>query len=146
MNFASFARLLATSLSHGTLSLETVSPSAMVQLQHARGKHRVTDVLAFPDPVVPASGLIVVCDKAVSAKPQHHSDSSTYMMCALGHATLHLHGYDHETDDEYQRMHQREKQLLRSAIKNGRLRGMSDRVAKVACFPRKNAKRTGRFF
>jgi probable rRNA maturation factor len=89
------ATLRAAGIEDGHLGLELVGEGRMRTLNYAhRGKDEATDVLAFPidekrGGVGPRElGDVFVC-------PERASDVTE----AAVHGTLHLCGYDHETDD-----------------------------------------------
>ena len=89
------AALAAAGVDDGHLSLELVGEERMRALnrQH-RGRDEPTDVLAFPvDGAGPTAGPRELGDVAIC--PEHCSDVTE----AAVHGTLHLCGFDHETDD-----------------------------------------------
>jgi probable rRNA maturation factor len=95
------------------LSLSFVTPEEMTEL-HVRymGKEGPTDVLSFPmdEPGGESTlvGDVVVCpDYAVVAKGEGALESE--MRLLVVHGTLHLLGYDHESDDERERMWARQE-------------------------------------
>ncbi len=88
------ATLAAVGLDDGHISLSLVSPERIAELNQVhRGKPQPTDVLSFPiDGIGPVNGPrelgdIVIC-------PEQSAD----LIEAAVHGTLHLCGYDHETD------------------------------------------------
>jgi probable rRNA maturation factor len=88
------AALEATGVSSGHLAVELVDGDRIRELNREhRGKDAPTDVLAFPiDEAGPIPGPrelgdVVICE-------EHCSDLTE----AAVHGTLHLCGYDHETD------------------------------------------------
>jgi probable rRNA maturation factor len=89
------AALAAAGVEEGHIGLELVGEGRMRTLNFAhRGKDEATDVLAFPIDEDPQGtgprelGDVFVC-------PEHCTD----VIEAAVHGTLHLCGYDHETDD-----------------------------------------------
>ncbi len=94
MRRAVAATLLAAGIEDGHIGLELVGEGRMRTLNYAyRGVDEATDVLAFPideDPAGPGPrelGDVFVC-------PEQSGD----LIEAAVHGTLHLCGYDHETD------------------------------------------------
>lgn len=89
------AALEAASVSDGHLAVEIVEAERIQALNREhRGKDSPTDVLAFPiDALEPVAGPRELGDVAIC--PEHCSD----VVEAAVHGTLHLCGYDHETDD-----------------------------------------------
>ena len=90
------AALAAAGVSSGHVGVELVAEGRMRTLNYAhRGKDEATDVLAFPidgpsqeSEVPPELGDVFIC-------PDQASDVRE----AAIHGTLHLCGFDHETDD-----------------------------------------------
>jgi probable rRNA maturation factor len=89
------AALDAAGVADGHLAVEIVDPERIQQLNREhRGKDAPTDVLAFPiDELGPVAGPRELGDVAIC--PEHCSDVTE----AAVHGTLHLCGFDHETDD-----------------------------------------------
>jgi len=87
--------LAAAGVSDGHLAIEFVDAARIAELNaEYRGKDGPTDVLSFPiDGVEPVDGAprelgdVVIC-------PEHTAD----LREAVVHGTLHLVGFDHETD------------------------------------------------
>ena len=88
------AALEAAGVGDGHLAVEIVDPKRIQMLNRDhRGKDTPTDVLAFPiDELEPVAGPRELGDVAIC--PEHCSD----MTEAAIHGTLHLCGFDHETD------------------------------------------------
>lgn len=89
------ASLSAAGVDDGHLSLELVDAERIheLNLEH-RGKDKPTDVLSFPiDGTGPSAGPRELGDVVIC--PEHTADLTE----AAVHGTLHLCGYDHETDD-----------------------------------------------
>jgi probable rRNA maturation factor len=88
------AALSAAGVGDGHLAVELVDAERMRELNREhRGADTPTDVLAFPvDGVGPTPGPRELGDVAIC--PEHCSDLTE----AAVHGTLHLCGYDHETD------------------------------------------------
>ena len=84
----------AAGVREGHLALELVEPERMRELNREnRGVDEPTDVLAFPlDRAEPVSGPRELGDVVIC--PEHSADLPE----AAVHGTLHLCGYDHETD------------------------------------------------
>jgi probable rRNA maturation factor len=89
------AALAAAGVEDGHLALEIVDADRIRALNRDhRGRDAPTDVLAFPiDEREPVVGPRELGDVAIC--PEHCSDLTE----AAVHGTLHLCGYDHETDD-----------------------------------------------
>jgi len=88
------AALEAAGVGDGHLAVEIVDAERIQALNREhRGKDSPTDVLAFPiDELGPVAGPRELGDVAIC--PPHCSDVTE----AAVHGTLHLCGYDHETD------------------------------------------------
>ena len=88
------AALAAAGLSEGHLAVELVSPARIHELNREhRGRDAPTDVLSFPvDEAAPAAGPRELGDVVVC--PELADD----VVEAAVHGTLHLCGFDHETD------------------------------------------------
>ena len=90
------AALAAAGVDSGHVGVELVAEGRMRTLNYAhRGVDEATDVLAFPiDDESPSEGApremgdVFIC-------PEHTTD----VLEAAVHGTLHLCGFDHETDD-----------------------------------------------
>jgi probable rRNA maturation factor len=89
------AALAGAGVEEGHLSLEVVDADRIRQLNREhRGVDEPTDVLAFPlDEAGPVSGPRELGDVVIC--PEQTADLSE----AAVHGTLHLCGYDHETDN-----------------------------------------------
>ena len=89
------AALAAAGVSDGHLAVELAGEDRIRELNRSqRGVDRATDVLAFPiDGPGPASGPRELGDVVIC--PAHCADLTE----AAVHGTLHLCGFDHETDD-----------------------------------------------
>jgi probable rRNA maturation factor len=88
--------------------------------QRYRAKPGATNVLAFPPGEVPVDadepvplGDIVICAAVVTreAVAQRKTVAAHWAHLVI-HACLHLQAYDHMTDDEAERMEDRERELL----------------------------------
>jgi probable rRNA maturation factor len=88
------AALGAAGVADGHMALELVDAERIRELNREhRGKDEPTDVLAFPvDGAGPIAGPRELGDVAIC--PEHCSDVTE----AAVHGTLHLCGFDHETD------------------------------------------------
>jgi probable rRNA maturation factor len=87
--------LEAAGVDNGHLAVELVDAGRIRELNREhRGRDAVTDVLAFPvDEGTPTAGPRELGDVIIC--PEHCSD----VVEAAVHGTLHLCGFDHETDD-----------------------------------------------
>jgi len=83
-----------------------------------RGQDRPTNVLAFPADLPPELELrllgdLVLCAPVVAAQAQEQGKSVTDHYAHLTiHGLLHLLGFDHESEDEAQRMEAEERRIL----------------------------------
>jgi probable rRNA maturation factor len=87
--------LAAAGIDDGHVAVELVDPDRIRELNRRhRGHDSATDVLAFPlDGVAPSAGPRELGDVVIC--PEHTDD----LREAAVHGTLHLCGYDHETDE-----------------------------------------------
>lgn len=90
-----------------------------------RGLDRVTDVLSFPshDPREAAepdlfAGDIAVCvpQAAQQARELGHSLQRELAFLVL-HGALHLHGWDHEDEEEAERMYAMQREIVGEAVR-----------------------------
>ncbi|MCG8486885.1 MAG: rRNA maturation RNase YbeY [Chromatiales bacterium] len=85
-----------------------------------RGKDKPTNVLSFPfeaPPDVPLSllGDLVICAPVVSKEAgQQNKTLEAHWAHMVVHGTLHLQGYDHQDDQQAQRMEDKERQILQA--------------------------------
>ena len=111
------------------VSVRIVDADESRALNHEyRGKDKPTNVLSFPagqieglpDDVPLQLGDIVVCASVVSDEAiEQHKAVADHWAHMLVHGTLHLMGYDHETDDEASEMEALETQILmKSGLKD----------------------------
>ncbi len=83
-----------------------------------RGKDRPTNVLAFPaelpaDLGLPLLGDLVICREVVEAEAAEQAKPpDAHWAHMVIHGTLHLVGYDHETDEQAAAMESVEAELL----------------------------------
>ena len=109
------------------ISVLLVSPARSRQLnQRYRGKNAPTNVLSFPAPAVPTSvarraglpavglGDLVICPSVLRSEARTQQKTvRDHWAHLFVHGLLHLVGFDHERDDEAQRMERREIRILR---------------------------------
>jgi probable rRNA maturation factor len=109
-----------------TITLHLVANETIRELNREhRGKDVHTDVLAFPlhdpngmrfvvPPGVPTSlGDVVVSHQRAQAQAEEYGHSPGRELAYLvAHGALHIMGYDHEAEDERQRMRAREEEAL----------------------------------
>jgi probable rRNA maturation factor len=89
------------------LSVSLVTEEEMADLHHRYlGEPGPTDVLAFPMDDGPLLGDVVICP-AVAAR--HGSDLAGEIRLLLVHGILHLLGYDHEEEQDRERMWERQE-------------------------------------
>lgn len=78
-----------------------------------RGKDTPTDVLSFrlSDPFDALEGEIII---SVETAERQRETTSFETMCTVLfiHGMMHILGYDHETDDDYEEMHREELKYL----------------------------------
>jgi probable rRNA maturation factor len=106
---------------HGELSLVLVDDAAM-QAAHREhlGLDSTTDVLTFDlGEEASADGLldaeILVCiDEAARQATERGHDTQRELLLYIIHGVLHCLGYDDHTEDDYQRMHAREDDILQA--------------------------------
>jgi len=101
------------------ISVRLVNEAEMAELNHRfRGKPGATNVLAFPFEALPGMDLallgdVVVCVPVLRSEAEHqHKSLKQHFAHLLLHGTLHLMGYDHQTDDQALRMEQAEREIL----------------------------------
>jgi probable rRNA maturation factor len=109
------------------ISVLLVSAARSRQLnQRYRGKNAPTNVLSFPAPAVPtnsvrrtgrpavALGDLVICPSVLRTEARVQQKTvRDHWAHLFVHGLLHLVGFDHERDDEAQRMERREIRILR---------------------------------
>lgn len=84
-------------INNSTLELEYVSSDEIMDYNKKYRHHnKPTDVLSFPQPVIPGAkdrqlGSIIICPEVVSVKQEEMCD-------VVRHGILHLLGFDHETN------------------------------------------------
>jgi probable rRNA maturation factor len=106
---------------HGCeIALQTVTAPAMRKLNHQyRGKDKPTNVLSFPATAVPGVtprplGDVVLCPAVLRSEAREQGKAEhAHWAHLVVHGSLHLLGYDHENDDDAQRMERREITILR---------------------------------
>lgn len=106
------------------LAVRVVRPAASQRLNaRYRGRDKPTNVLSFPVPPLPSSGVrhaprplgdLVICARVVrdEARQQRKAIKAHWAHLVI-HGALHLLGYDHEHDDDARRMERREVAVLR---------------------------------
>ncbi len=101
------------------LVIRLVDEAESRQLNHAyREMDKPTNVLSFPfeAPVqvpTPLLGDLVICAPVVAGEARQQGKSlRAHWAHMVIHGLLHLLGYDHQTDEEAQRMESRERELL----------------------------------
>ncbi len=110
---------LAIDRSPENLTVRVVNEEEITELNHRyRGKDNPTNVLAFPFESVAevdyhSLGDIVICFSVVKneSNQQHKSVQSHFAQMVI-HGTLHLCGFDHQTDDQAATMEGVEKSIL----------------------------------
>ncbi|MCG8017523.1 MAG: rRNA maturation RNase YbeY [Candidatus Thiodiazotropha sp. 'RUGA'] len=85
-----------------------------------RGKDKPTNVLSFPfesppEVPLPLLGDLVICAPVVSTEArQQNKTLEAHWAHMVVHGTLHLQGYDHQDDQQAQRMEDKERQILQA--------------------------------
>lgn len=104
---------------HGDIGIRIVDAPAIQQLNRDyRHKDKPTNVLAFPFEAPPGTesdelGDIVICADVVIAEAQAQQKTAQQHWAHMTiHATLHLLGFDHQTDAEAEEMEALEIHLL----------------------------------
>ena len=103
----------------GALTLRMVDRDEARALNRAyRGRDYATNVLSFPAdegiPEEPQLGDIIICAPVVRDEAAaQNKPLRAHWAHMVVHGTLHLLGYDHEQDDEAERMEAREREILR---------------------------------
>jgi probable rRNA maturation factor len=132
---AAWLRKVAPPRARGSLTIALVSDARMRTLNRRyRNQDHVTDVLSFPNPIIPLSAIpnrkwslgdVVIAQGAVrrQARAARHPEATELRILAL-HGLLHLMGYDHERDNGGMR---RAEQRLRR--KGGLVEGLIERSA-----------------
>jgi probable rRNA maturation factor len=83
-----------------------------------RGKDKPTNVLAFPAELppeleLPLLGDLVICRDVVEAEAaEQHKPLAAHWAHMVVHGTLHLVGFDHESDEEAEAMERLETEVL----------------------------------
>ncbi len=109
------------------ISVLLVSPVRSQQLnKRYRGKNAPTNILSFPAAAVPTSGMrragvpavalgdLVICPSVLRTEARAQQKTvRDHWAHLFVHGLLHLVGFDHERDDEAQRMERREIRILR---------------------------------
>lgn len=102
---------------HGELTIRIVDAEESQALNHAyRGKDKPTNVLSFQGEVAIAGilGDLVICAPVVVREAQEQGKAvRAHWAHMVVHGCLHLCGYDHENDEDAERMEAREVRILR---------------------------------
>ena len=116
-----FSKYTDRKFKEATVSVAIVDEDTIRRLNaQYRNKDKVTDVLSFslwedenqylPEPIL---GDIVICYKKAQQQSQELGHSLEYEIVVLCiHGLFHLVGYDHQTDEDYQVMRAKEKEVL----------------------------------
>lgn len=98
----------------GVLNVVFVNDKYIRALNKAyRGKDKVTDVLSFeygPDDLV--GEVYVSVETAERQAKEYKHSASDELIRLIIHGILHIHGYDHEKDEDYRKMLKVEKEVL----------------------------------
>jgi probable rRNA maturation factor len=108
------ARLAAPE--HGDIAILLTSDEAVRELNASfRGKDAPTNVLSFPAPANPEGHLgDIAVAHGVVAREAHEQGKpiAHHLQHLVIHGVLHLIGYDHERDEDAERMEALERKLL----------------------------------
>ena len=106
------------------LSISLSSDDAVAELNaRYRGKNQPTNVLSFPAADAPAMpdgeplplGDIIIAYETLIQEARSENKPPLFHLAHLAvHGILHLAGYDHQTDDEAERMENLEREILAS--------------------------------
>lgn len=115
------ARLLRALGIDAELSIALIGDREMTQLNaRYRGKHRPTDVLAFPlgweagSPIRSLGDVVISLDTAARQASARRERVDAEVRTLLAHGLLHLLGYDHERSAaDARRMFAKQRRLLR---------------------------------
>ncbi len=78
-----------------------------------RAIDRETEVLAFPiDESAPGGDIAIAIDHAMAAADSNGSTIEAEVAYLAAHASLHLLGHDHHSDEDYERMLAEEDEVL----------------------------------
>ena len=108
------ADAIAEALNAGEMELVICDdPTIRALNREYRGIDKATDVLSFPYepmPMAPIGSIVISADHVRSeAETFGHSEDDEFALLFL-HGTLHLLGYDHETDDG--EMRRKEEEII----------------------------------
>ena len=102
------------------IGVSVVGPAESRRLNaRYRGKDKPTNVLSFPVPELPVTGPqplgdLVICPQVLRTEAREQKKSlRAHWAHLVVHGSLHLIGYDHEQDDDADRMERREIAVLR---------------------------------
>jgi len=102
----------------GEVSVVFADSEYMASLnEQYRGKEGATNVLAFPlgeersDKDFLGGDIIVCEEKACSPEKQIRERCDEEIVYLVIHALLHIYGYDHQTEDDFETMHALESQV-----------------------------------
>lgn len=114
--FSSYTKKLSASIATqgGLLNVVFVNDKYIRAINKAyRSKDEPTDVLSFPYNEGQLVGEVYISVETATrqAKDQKHSLSDELIKLIV-HGILHIHGYDHEQDDDYKKMFEVEKKVL----------------------------------
>jgi len=105
----------------GEVSIVFVDQLSMASLnEQYRGKPQATNVLAFPlqDDTLEENSLwgdIFICEeKACSPEKQTKEHCEEEIIYLTIHALLHVYGYDHQTEDDFEKMRDLESRIWNS--------------------------------
>jgi len=122
---ASIERIIGAALAYlhyqadAEITVRLVNESEMADLNHRfRNKQGATNVLSFPFEQVagvslPLLGDVIVCLPVLRREAQQqHKELNQHFAHLLLHGTLHLMGFDHQTEDQALQMEQAERDIL----------------------------------
>ncbi len=115
-HFSSYLEKLSDSINlmDGILNIVFVNNQYIQSLNKAyRSKDVPTDVLSFfygEDDLL--GEIYISAEKAKSQSIEYKHSLSDELIRLIVHGTLHIHGYDHENDEDYKKMLALEKKIL----------------------------------
>ena len=103
-----------TALQKGLINVVFVNDKYIRALNKAyRGRDEATDVLSFPYYEGELVGEVYLSvETAKRQAKDHRHDLSDELIKLLIHGVLHIHGFDHEEDGDYQKMYAVERAVL----------------------------------
>lgn len=115
-SFSAYLKKLekATPVQEGLLNVVFVNDKYIRALNKAyRGKDKVTDVLSFPYYEGDLVGEVYLSVETAGRQAKGHKHTlADELIKLIVHGILHIHGFDHEEDEDYRKMFAVEKAVL----------------------------------